>query len=407
MTPHGDIKIQTDIQRRLLTLRWVLITLEATGLLLLDQWLGANLPRITLLGLVGLHIALAIATTLNLRRNRDASSLEIFLDLCADAALMATLIYFCGGYANPFISLLLLPLLLTITLLQSRWAWGMAALIIVFYSLLAHYYRPLAIPVSSKGAMDLHLTGMWLNFILTVALLTLFMVRLSRALHRQEAILSAERERALRDEHIFLLGMQAATAAHDLATPMATVRLGLEALHEDYAGDEELTPALQQLIGQTERMQTILGRIAAAAGVSRAGEKLEPQPVTDWIRETLDHWQIVRPQIPVELQIATLPEMPVTPDPAWVSVFTAVLNNAADTGGTPIEISVTTITGKLCFAIRDHGPGFAVPTKTSGGWGIGLVLVRASLERLGGDLQITEAPCGGAVVTIQWPVREW
>lgn len=404
--------IGPEIQRRLLALRLILILLEILGLTFLDLGLEVELPHLPLAALIGLHLLLAASAALRLKTGRDAWPAEIFVELCADAGVMSALVYFCGGFANPFISLLLVPLLLAVTVLPEAWAWAMAALTVGLYSLLAHFYRPLILPVSAGGAVDLHLTGMWLNFILTVILLTAFMVRLARALRRREETLAAERERALRDEQLFLLGMQAASAAHDLATPLATVRLGLENMRDDYRGDDEISPGLDRLIRQTERMQATLGRIAAAAGATRAGDMPAALPLDVWIRETLEHWQLMRPQARLALSLPGLPATPpAVPEPAWVSLFTTLLNNAADADPGVIEVNARYAPGALVIAVRDRGAGFIPGKSKSGqetsGWGIGLKLAEAHLERLGGRLETGVAPSGGTVVTLHLPVPEW
>jgi two-component system sensor histidine kinase RegB len=88
--------------------------------------------------------------------------------------------------------------------------------------------------------MHLHLQGMWRKFMLTVALVAVFVGALAAALRRRDAELAQAREQRLRDEQLFALGLQAASAAHDLATPLASVRLTLDELQQTFSGDEDL-----------------------------------------------------------------------------------------------------------------------------------------------------------------------
>lgn len=381
-----------DTQRGLLWVRAALWGLELGGVWALVQWLHVRLQGQAAWWLIGLHAILIGAAFWRLHVGRDPAVAEVRMELAADAALLAALIYLTGGYANPFISLLLVPLLLAAILLPLWTAWAMATWTVILYSLLAFWYQPLILTVSGANAIDLHLTGMWLNFIFTVLFVTLALVSLSTALRRRDQILAEARERALRDEQIFLLGMQAASAAHDLATPLAALKLGLDELGDEYAGDEELTPPLTRLKHQTERMQHTLGRLAAAACAARAGETPPAQTFEAWLRQTFEHWCLMRPQIKARLgalEGAALTERLLVAPPQWISILTTVLNNAADASPDEVILEAEARTDGWVIQVLDNGPGFGALGGKSDGWGVGLKLAQASLERLGGRLEIT------------------
>jgi len=400
-----------DPQRGLLWGRAALLGVELGGVWLLIFGLEAQLQGSSIGGLMALHAGLIGAALWRLRAGREPTVAESQIELATDAALLAALIYFTGGYANPFISLLLVPLLLAATLLPTRATWVLAAWTVILYSLLAFWYQPLILTVSTASAIDLHLTGMWLNFIFTVLFVTLALVRLSAALNQRDRILAEARERALRDEQIFLLGMQAASAAHDLATPLAALKLGLDELGHEYAGDEELTPPLNRLKRQAERMQHTLARLAVAAGVGRAGEVAPAETFEAWLRQTFEHWQLMRPQVNARLgtlRARALAEPLLVAPAAWVSILTTVLNNAADASPGEVILEAEARAEGWEVRVLDRGPGFGPGFERAGpkagGWGVGLRLAQASLERLGGRLEITARhPGGGSCVSLYLP----
>lgn len=398
--------ISPDPQRGLLWVRAALLGLELGGVCLLVFWLEARLQGPMVWWLIGLHASLIGAAFWRLRAGHEPTVVEIQVELVADAALLAALIYFTGGYANPFISLLLVPLLLAATLLPTGVTWIMATWTVILYSLLAFWYQPLILPVSTANAIDLHLTGMWMNFIFTVLFVTLALVRLSAALHQRDRVLAEARERALRDEQIFLLGMQAASAAHDLATPLAALKLGLDELGDEYAGDDELTQPLTRLKRQAERMQHSLARLVAAAGAGRAGEVTPAETFEAWLRQTFEHWQLMRPQVQAHIGIlrdTALMERPLVVPAAWVSILTTVLNNAADVSPGEVILEAEARTDSWEIRVLDRGPGFGATGPKTGGWGVGLRLAQASLERLGGRLEITARDAGGSCVRLLLP----
>ncbi len=389
-----------ESQRGLLWVRAALLALELGGVGLLVYWLEARLQGPIVWWMIGLHAGLIGAAYWRLHIRREPTMAETQIELATDAALLAALIYFTGGYANPFISLLLVPLLLVATLLPPRATWIMAIWTVILYSLLAFWYQPLILTVSTANAIDLHLTGMWLNFIFTVLFVTLALVSLSAALHRRDQTLVEARERALRDEQIFLLGMQAASAAHDLATPLAALKLGLDELGHEYVGDEELTPPLARLKRQAERMQHTLARLAVAAGAGRAGEVTPAQTFEAWLRQTFEHWQLMRPQVQArlgDLRDTALAERLLEAPAAWVSILTTVLNNAADASPDEVILEAEAQAGGWEIRVFDRGPGFGATGPKPGGWGVGLRLAQASLERLGGRMEITARNEGGGL----------
>jgi len=398
--------VSADTLHRLVVVRGVLLILTMAATLLAGPVIGARLPLAGMGLVLSLHAALLAFSLWQHRTGIRVTDLEALLQLATDAAALAALVYFSGGYANPFISLLLVPLILSAVALRQGQVWAMTAWVAVLYSLLAKYYQPLRLDVSSQEAINLHLIGMWLNFLLTAVLVAAFIVSLAKALRRREAELARLREQALRDEQLFALGMQAAAAAHDLSTPLATLMVSLKEMQREFAGDDELGPELEGMRRQAERMKTTLGRLAAAAGVARASEE-HARPLDAWLQETFGHWQLMRPQAQARLELTgPRPGPVVRPDPILVSVLATLLNNAADASPANIEMRASWSDEKLSITVLDHGPGLQPDARKPGGWGVGLTLARAALERFDGHLDIQPRASGGLAVGIRIPMEK-
>jgi two-component system sensor histidine kinase RegB len=397
----GRDALPVTAQRRLIVTRAALVLAEAAGIGLLAWGLDARSPLAALGLIVTLHAMLNAVAIWRLRAGGGATP-EVLLHLAVDAAVIAALVYLTGGFANPFISLLLVPLILAAVSLPAPHAWGMAAWVGALYTLLMRYYVPLDIPVSSADAVDLHLTGMWLNFLLTAALVAAFAGRLAATLRRRDAELAEARERRLRDEHLFALGLQAASAAHDLATPLASARIALDELRRDYAGDDELDPSLTLLSGQLSRMENVLARLARSARNREHGAP--PERVADWLAGVLEHWALMWPRVRVKLEVpADLPD--IRTHAALEAALVTLLNNAAQAGAAEVEVGAGLAGERVVLQVADRGAGLDVEGRTPG-WGVGLDLARAGLERLGGGLEVAPRAGGGVVSSIRIPVRE-
>lgn len=389
---------------RLVTARWVLLAIEAVMVLGLASTFAVGLAMTPMLVLLALHATLNLLARWRLRQGRGGDPLEVMAYLMADAEAIAALVYYTGGYANPFISLLLVPLILCAVTLPARFAWVMTLWVAVLYSLLARYYQPLALSVSEQAAIDLHLAGMWLNFLLTAVLVAAIVARLAIALRQREADLARVREQALRDEQLFALGMQAAAAAHDLATPLSSLRVSLKELARDYAGDDELAPGIELMSAQAERMKGVLDRLAAAAGGARASGTLS-RPLDAWLAEVFDHWGLMRPSARARLALlGPRPGPVVREDPILISVLSTLLNNAADVAPEDVVLEADWDAAELRLRVLDRGPGLREPVDKPEGWGVGLLLARAALERLRGTLVLQPRPEGGLAAEVIVPL---
>jgi two-component system sensor histidine kinase RegB len=198
--------------------------------------------------------------------------------------------------------------------------------------------------------------------------------------------------------------MQAAAAAHDLATPLSSLRVSLRDLERDYAGDDELAPGIAVMAAQAERMKTVLDRLAAAAGGARASGVLN-RPLDVWLAEIFDHWGLMRPGCRASLHLnGPRPGPLVREDPILVSVLSTLLNNAADVSPDALAVEAEWDAETLRLRVLDRGPGLGEAGDKEAGWGVGLLLARAALERLHGTMELTPRPGGGLVAGFAIPL---
>src|SRR5262249_40848725 len=118
----------------------------------------------------------------------------------------------------------------------------------------------------------LHLAGMWVAFAGAAGAIVYFVHHLTMALADRERELAAARDLAARREKLGALATLAAGAAHELATPLATIALVSEELAGSFpSGDVKDDLVLLQT--QVRRCRTILDQMVAEAG-QLTGERL-------------------------------------------------------------------------------------------------------------------------------------
>lgn len=374
---------------------------------------AVQLPYSALAAILALLTLLNLATAWRLRQEWPVTELELTAQLAADVLLLTVFLYFTGGPFNPFVSLYLVPLAVGAAVLAARFAWMLALSCAMAYTLLMLRHEPL--PHVHGDAFDLHVTGMWLNFLLSAALIAGFVTALARGLRTREQELARAREEALRNERIVALGALAAGAAHELSTPLGTMLITVGEL-ERLPEAAPLRDDLQLLREQIGLCKQRLGELLRSQGFARA----EPQPVEQWLTQTARDWQRLRPEVELRISCdAKLKAVPIQPNPALAQTLSSLLNNAADanahTGHREIVLSATVEGDLLQVRIEDQGPGLSpgaeqragrvLFTTKAEGFGLGLVLSDTTLTGLGGELSLHPRHAGGVCAEMRVPLR--
>lgn len=185
-------------------------------------------PLVHVLVLETLYLSL----TLVLRKPLFAKESGLFIALGLDTLFWISWLYFSGGATNAFISLLLLPIALAAVTLPIWAPWSLTAISTLAYSLMIF-----TVPESQMQhhGMDMssHYLGMWFNFVISALVMTTSVALITKRMRRQDAQLAFMREGQLRQEQLLALGTASAQMAHQLATPLSTLRLLLDEVKEE------------------------------------------------------------------------------------------------------------------------------------------------------------------------------
>ncbi len=339
-----------------------------------------------------------------------ANTLSVYLYL--DLLILALLLFFSGGASNPFVSLLLLPLVIA-ALLPLGQVWIMTAITVALYTLLMFHYRPLpGLLLCYSPGFQIHLWGMWLVFTISALLMAGFVARLAAALRIRDQQVAQLREQALRDEQILNLGLFAAGAAHELGTPLSTIAVLAGELADTHRSDAGLSADLITLRQQVEACKSIIGDLLRSAHL--AADRDTTQPLDTLLEHIRHRWQLLRPGIVLEMR-CTGPSPPpqVAAPHALGQTLINLLNNAADASPQPVRLEGRWETGQVVIEIRDQGAGLTPEARhhageaffstREDGLGIGLLLANTALERLGGRVRLWRDPRGETCTRIELP----
>ena len=378
-------------------LRWLSIAGQALAIGLVPRLLPLHLPWLPMAGGVALLLAFNLWATARARRGAGGT---VLLHLGVDIAVLAWQLYWSGGPANPFVSLFIVPIALATALLPARAVLATALMAVLAYGLLWLDHRPLP---HVHGEFDLHLLGMWLNFLLTAAVLAFFGTRIASELARQRAALAAERERSVRDEGLLAVATLAAGAAHAINTPLATLSVVLSDLRDGMAGMD--AAALQEdvalMSAQVEACRAAVGQLVSDAR-SESGPMAAGR-LDDRLRAAVERWRLLRPGFDATLEFSDdAGGLALAADRSFDYLVLNLLDNAADAsrsaGSDRVLLRVSRDASFLQLAFLDQGPGLAeapspLRSEKPGGLGLGFALATRVCEQFEGALE----PVAGGV----------
>lgn len=407
--------------QRLVRLRWFAIAGQLTAVLGARFGLGLALPLVPMLAIVAALAALNAATALWLRDGHQLIHQRgLALQLLGDLAALTGLLYLSGGHANPFV-FMLLPLLAIGAAALSGWYSAAIALAAVgCYSLLLVSFVPMPVMDDWSGPVSagaLQRAGVWSCFVLSAAMIVYFVLRTRAALRAHERAAAAERERALRQAHLATLGTIAANTAHEMASPLATIRLLIDEMNTESTVDaDEEARRRAELARQVDRCHRALNQLLEATGQPHATRGRAAQP-EEHLRPLVARWRQRHPEVAFALQLSDpLPDgPPIVLDRSLEQALTYLADNAARVGDS-VVVDAAWDAAWLRLRLTDSGPG--IPAALRGrlgreplggepdvrGQGLGAYLAQATIERFGGSLEFDSPDSGGTTATVDLPL---
>lgn len=407
--------------QRLFLLRSIAIIVQCILFALVYSVMELNLPWAKMILVVVILSIINFFTWIRLHRTFPVSNLEFFAQLLVDIFALTVLLYFTGGSTNPFISLYLLPFTIAAAILPWCYTWAIAGITITCYTILLFTYIPLPHDHSGDHSahlmeFNLHISGMWLTFVLSTVLIAWFVVKMSNSIRDRDKDLAEAREQALRNEQIIALGTLAAGAAHELGTPLSTMAVIAGELQQEYPHNEEFQNNIRILRNQIIHCKQTLTQLLANAGQART-EDGNSQSIDYFLKQILDKWQLIRPSAKFSYQCQGMQPAPLIMNTQLLSQsILNLLNNAADASTEQVRIKSTWDQHTLNLEIHDDGEGligeaaqragevFFTSKAPGQGFGIGLFLANANIERFGGHVRLFNHPEGGACIHVTLPL---
>jgi two-component system sensor histidine kinase RegB len=346
----------------------------------------------------------------------DVPALLVVLDVVG----LAIVLFAAGGPLNP-VSIYFLVLITQAAFVHgARVASVVAGVSTGLYGLLFVAVTPeLHAALAMHPEVAHHFRGMWWAFAATAALVTTFVARLARAVAQRDAAVRALEGRLARTESLTRLATLAADAAHELGTPLGTIALTAGELERDLAkGPRDLSGAIEDvrlIREESHRCRAMLDDMAGRAG-QPAGRGARRATVAEVVERALAELSEARRGA---VQVAGPTDVEgLWPVEALSRALLNVLRNAFDASPPEATVRLEVLADGpwLRLDVIDTGAGMTddvaaeafepfFTTRPGTGRGLGLVVVRQTLEMLGGRVDLHTMPGAGTRVSLMMPLE--
>jgi two-component system sensor histidine kinase RegB len=403
----------------LVRLRWLAVTGQCLAVALVHFYFGFRLPFAACLAAIS--VAAAINVWLQVGRpasHRLSDDLATAL-LAFDLVQLAALLFLTGGLQNPFCILFLAPVLISAAALSPVRTLALGSVAAICATLLARYH--LKLPWSEPLGLELprlYVAGVWVSILLGLAFTGIFAYRIAEEARQLGNALAATELVLAREQHLSQLDGLAAAAAHELGTPLATIRLVVrELIHQVPAGGP-IAEDILLLQTEVERCRVILSKLTSLG--SEGGDFFATMTLGELLEEVAEPNR--DGDLLVEVRRSGDGAEPVCRrSPGLIYGLGNLLDNAADFADSRVRVTANWTADLVAIEVRDDGPGFAsevllrigepyVTTrgrKSDGegsGLGLGLFIAKTLIERSRGQLILMNAagPSHGAIARIVW-----
>lgn len=433
---HYDDRSHWVRLRTLVWLRWVAIVGQIAAILIGQAWFDLQLP----VGLCFLAVGLAIIGNLTaifiFPENKRLAESEALAILLFDLGQLGFLLYLTGGLNNPFSLLILAPVTVAATALHIRSAVIVGVTAGALVSFLAFVHIPLRNAAGVMLAMpDLFLFGFWAANMIGIGFLSAYAGRVTSEINSMSDALIATQMALAREQKLTDLGGVVAAAAHELGTPLATIKLVSSELADELDEGSDLYEDAKLIGEQADRCRDIL------RSMGRAGKDdlhLRNAPFATVVSEAAEPHQNRGKSV----HMAIFPDENGDPSeplirrhPEIIHGIRNLVQNAVDFAAANVWIELYWTPDRISLRIMDDGRGYPPQILTRigdpfvrsrrgedekssrpgyEGMGLGLFIAKTLLERTGAELtfangtdpfdeesQKTER-CG-AIVAVDWP----
>lgn len=422
--------------RTITMVRWIAITGQIIALLVADHVFELDLAYGLCYLAVGVAVIANLIAAFIFPENKLLSESENAGMLLFDLLQLCFLLFLTGGLNNPFCILIVGPVTISAATLTVRSTITLAIVALVLVVLMLNFHLPLQTKEGfTLRIPEIFLVGNLAGLAIAIVFSSIYSRRVVSEMSSMAEALAATQMALSREQKLTDLGGVVAAAAHELGTPLATIKLASGELMEELDDRPELYEDAALIREQANRCRDIL------QSMGRAGKddlQLRRAPLLAVIEEAaqphLDRGKNLR--LSEHITQSSEGEVPIiNRQPEILHGLRNLIQNAVDFANENVWIESDWSDDRITIRIMDDGKGY--PPHLIGrignpfmrsrrsererkqrpgyeGMGLGLFISKTLLERTGARLKFTNGTdlCEvgddryrkrGAIVEVSWP----
>jgi len=387
---------------------------------------------------VGASVISSIVAAFVYPENKRLSEREMVGLLLFDITQLTVLLFLTGGLHNPFALLILAPVTISATALQMRSILLISGVSMLAMTFVTGWHLPLT-TASGVGLRmpDIFVFGFWIAVMIGIVFLAAYARRVTSEVNAMADALVATQLALSREQKLTDLGGVVAAAAHELGTPLATIKLVSGEMLDDI-DDPHLREDVMLIAQQADRCRDILRSMGR---VGKDDLHLRSAPIATVVQEAAEPHGTRGKRVIYDigpLGDANPKQPEIERRPEIIHGLRNVVQNAVDFSRSTVWVDINWTDDQIRVCIADDGPGFpanvlprlgdpflrsrtADPTAPDrpgyDGMGLGLFIAKTLLERSGAELTFANGQDalgtqgagegrGGAIVESVWRRRD-
>ena len=259
------LKFEEDLRlekKTVIILRWIALIGQLITIYIVHFYFSFKLPIIYCSLTIFCGGITNIFIQYNFKKNQ-LNNTESTILLFYDVIQLAVLLYLTGGVTNPFVIFLIVPAIVSSTLLNLTSTFFLSLITIIVLFIITFNYFPLPHP----GDLHFHVPDYYIyaipvSLIIVLIFLNYFGFRFGFEARKRGNALSKLESVLAKEQELDLIGHQAAAAAHSLGTPLATINVIAKELKKEIANDPRYADDIDTLLSQVKRCGEILRKLS-------------------------------------------------------------------------------------------------------------------------------------------------
>ena len=402
--------MNTVLLSNLIKIRWFAIVGQLTTLLIVKYIFDFTIPVTECLIVILSSVLINIFSSYIQKDNPTLNYQKTFIFLLFDISQLVALLFLTGGIFNPFIILILAPIIISASYLPSLWTIFLSLYSITLILLLNYYF----IPIDWKQDFltpKIYKIGILSALIITIIFMAIYSYlfasssrKISNALYETKLKLSNQKK-------ITEVGYLSAAAVHELSTPLNTIFLVLNDLIKEkiFIKNFELMKDIKLLKSQAERCKEILLRLSKNPQ-NLKDNFFEKIKIVDLLKLNFDKFNNNK-KLNIEFENFNSESEILFKDEINYALGN-IIQNAIIYSKNKVNIILDSNEKKVIIKIIDDGDGFAKDvldklgepylSKNNKGMGLGIFISKNLIENMKGNINFYNSQEKYATVEIKF-----